>query len=94
MELIEIRTRMEQLTLKMQHEAKVRWRYEWPLKRKVKWHVQKLLARKQQQEVRRWLRYVENPSDTEEDLVFIYEPEVEETLNYEEGRAIMVLINC
>jgi hypothetical protein len=38
---------MEQLTLKMQQEAKVRWRYEWPLNRKVKWHVQKLLVRKQ-----------------------------------------------
>jgi hypothetical protein len=50
-ELIEIRERMEQLTLKMQQETKVHWRYEWPLKRKVKWHVQKLLARKQQQVV-------------------------------------------
>jgi hypothetical protein len=64
-ELIEIRERMEQLTLKMQQEAKVHWRYEWPLKRKVKWHVQKLLARGQQQELKRWLRHVENLSDTE-----------------------------
>jgi hypothetical protein len=39
-ELIEIRERMEQLTLKMQQETKVHWTYEWPLKRKVKWPVQ------------------------------------------------------
>jgi hypothetical protein len=53
-DLIEIRERMEQLTLKMQHETKVHWRYKWPLNRKVKWPVQKLLARKQQQELRKW----------------------------------------
>jgi hypothetical protein len=34
LELIEIRARMEQLTLKVQQEAKVHWRYEWPLKKK------------------------------------------------------------
>jgi hypothetical protein len=33
-DLIEIRPRMEQLTLKMQQEEKVHWTYEWPLKRK------------------------------------------------------------
>ena len=76
-ELIEIRARMEQLTLKMQQEAKVHWRYEWPLNRKAKWHVEKLLARKQQQAVRRWLRYAENLSKTEEELIFICEPESE-----------------
>jgi hypothetical protein len=27
---------MENLALKMQQEAKTHWRYEWPLKRKVK----------------------------------------------------------
>jgi hypothetical protein len=43
LELIEIREIMEQLTLKMQQEAKVHWRYEWPLKRKINWPVQKLL---------------------------------------------------
>jgi hypothetical protein len=62
---------MEQLTLKMQQEAKVRWRYEWPLNRKSKWPVQKLLARKQQQELRKWLRYVENLSDTENWFAFV-----------------------
>jgi hypothetical protein len=54
---------MEKLALKMQHEAKVCWRYEWPLKRKVEWHVQKLLARRQQHVLKRWLRHVENLSD-------------------------------
>jgi hypothetical protein len=62
-ELSEIRAEMEKLALKMQHEEKVRWRYEWPLKRKSKWHVQKLLARRQQQVLKRWLRHVENLSD-------------------------------
>jgi hypothetical protein len=62
-ELSEIRAEMEKLALKMQHEEKVHWRYEWPLKRKAKWHVQKLLARRQQQVLKRWLRHVENLSD-------------------------------
>jgi hypothetical protein len=59
-ELSEIRAKMERLAFKMQQEAKVRWRYEWPLKRTTKWHVQKLLARRQQQVLKRWLRYVKN----------------------------------
>jgi hypothetical protein len=46
LELNEIRERMEQLALRMHKEEKVHWRYECPLNRKVKWHVQKLLARK------------------------------------------------
>jgi hypothetical protein len=33
-ELVEIREQMEKLAFKMQQEAKVRWRYEWPLKRR------------------------------------------------------------
>jgi DNA-directed RNA polymerase subunit E'/Rpb7 len=44
-ELIEIRARMEQLTLNMKQETKVHWTYEWPLNGKVKWLVQKLLTR-------------------------------------------------
>jgi hypothetical protein len=58
---------MDRLTLKMQQESQVHWRYEWPLKRRVKWHVQKLLARRKQQVLRRWLREVETLSDTEEE---------------------------
>jgi hypothetical protein len=72
MELIEIRENMERLALKMQQEAKVHWRYEWPLNRKAKWPIQKLLARKQQHELRKWLRYAENLSDIE--MVCICEP--------------------
>jgi hypothetical protein len=85
---------MEQLTLKMQQETKVRRRYEWGLNKKEKWPVQKLLARKQQQEVRRWLRYDENLNEAEEELVCIYEPEVGETLSDEEGRLVTGLIKC
>jgi hypothetical protein len=62
-ELSEIRAEMEKLAFKMQQEAKVHWRYEWPLKRTTKWPVQKLLARGKQQVLKRWLRYAENLSD-------------------------------
>jgi hypothetical protein len=54
---------MERLTWKMQQEEKVHWTYEWTLKRKVKWPLQKLLARKKQQVVRKWMRHAENLSD-------------------------------
>jgi hypothetical protein len=50
------------------------------------------LARKQQQELRKWLRYVESLSDTE--LVCICEPEVGGTLSDEEEGSVSVLINC
>jgi len=33
---------MESLALRMQQEARVHWRYERPLKRIAKWHVQKV----------------------------------------------------
>jgi hypothetical protein len=46
-ELKEIRAQMEKLALKMQQEVKTCWRYEWPLKRKEKWPIQKLLAKGQ-----------------------------------------------
>jgi hypothetical protein len=54
---------MEKLALKMQHEAKVRWRYEWPLKIKSSWNVQNLFSRRKQHVLKRWLRNVENLSD-------------------------------
>jgi hypothetical protein len=47
-ELREIRAEMESLALKMQWEGKVRWRYEWPLKRTTMWPIRKLLARRKQ----------------------------------------------
>jgi hypothetical protein len=49
---------------------------------KIKWHVQKLLARKEQQIVRRWLREVETLSDTGK-VVHICEPEVRKSLSDE-----------
>jgi len=52
------------------------------------------LSGKQQQVVRRWLRNVENLSDTEGEMVYICEPEVGKTLSDEEGRSIKGLINC
>jgi hypothetical protein len=47
-ELAEIRERMEELALRVQQNAKTHWVYEWPLRRKAKWPVKKLLARGQQ----------------------------------------------
>jgi hypothetical protein len=78
----------------MQQEAKVHWTYEWPLKRKVKWPIQKLLARKQQHVVSRWLRHAENLSDTEHEMVYIYELEIGRTLSDEEERLSEDLIKC
>jgi hypothetical protein len=46
-ELNEIQAEMDQLEFNMQQEEKLHWRYEWPLKRKSKWHVEKVLARRQ-----------------------------------------------
>jgi hypothetical protein len=67
LELNEVRKRMEQLALRMQQEAKVHSRYECPLNKKVKWHVQRLWDQNQQHITRRWLWHVENISDTEEE---------------------------
>jgi hypothetical protein len=58
-ELCEIRAVIEMLAFKMQQEEKVHWRYECPLKRTTKTHVRKLLDRRKQQVLKRWLRYVE-----------------------------------
>jgi hypothetical protein len=80
--------------MKMQQEAQGGWTYEWPLKRKVKCSIKKLLARGQQQMLKRWLRHDENLSDTEEELVRICDPEVGKTLSDEEGRLVKGLINC
>jgi hypothetical protein len=38
----------------------VHWRYELPLKRTTKCHIQKLLAQRHDQILKGWLRYVEN----------------------------------
>jgi hypothetical protein len=50
------------------------------------------LARKQREELRKWLRYAESLSDTE--MVCICEPEVGETLSDEEEGSISYLMNC
>jgi hypothetical protein len=95
LELNEIRARMEKLTLKMQQDAKVHWVYEWPMKKKVKWSVKRLLARGQQQLLKRWLRHAENLSDTEEEMIHICEPEIGRHLSDEEEvRSDEDLINC
>jgi hypothetical protein len=92
-ELEEIRAEMEKLRLRMQQGSQVRWRYEWPMKQREKWHVQQLLFRRQQWILRRWLREVETLSDMEE-MVFICELEVGEKLSDKERRLVQDLIDC
>jgi len=46
-ELTNIRARMDELAFWMQHDARSRWIYEWPMKKtKVKWLVRELVARR------------------------------------------------
>ena len=45
-ELAEVRERMEELALRVQQNAKTHWVYEWPLRRKAKWSIKKLLAKR------------------------------------------------
>jgi len=54
---------MEKIELNMQQEANVHWRYEWPLKRKTRWPIHKLLDRRKKNMLKRWLRHLENLSD-------------------------------
>jgi hypothetical protein len=60
-ELAEIRARMEELALRVQQNAKTHWVYEWPLRRKAKWPVKKLLAKGQQRLLRRMAEVCEKP---------------------------------
>jgi hypothetical protein len=39
-ELKETQERLDRLMLRMQQEERGSWRYEWPIKQKVKWHIQ------------------------------------------------------
>jgi hypothetical protein len=55
-----------------------------------KWHVQKLLARKKQQVVRRWLRHVENLSDTEEEWFTSVNQKLEEPSVMRKGDQLKV----
>jgi hypothetical protein len=95
LELNEIRARMEQLELRMQQEAKIHWRYECPLNMKEKCPVQKLLAKKKQQELRRWLRELEDLSEREEELIHTCELEIGRHLSDdEEVRLVKDFIIC
>jgi hypothetical protein len=38
---------MDKLAFKMKKDAKVHWVYEWPMKKKVRWLVKRLVARGQ-----------------------------------------------
>lgn len=75
---------MEQLALRMQHEAKVHWRYKCPLNRKEKCIVQKLLSRKKEQELIRWMTELENLSDTKDELIHIRDPKIGRHLSDED----------
>jgi hypothetical protein len=44
--LAKIRAMMDELALQVQHDTKSQWVYEWPMKRKVKWPVRELVARR------------------------------------------------
>jgi len=85
---------MENIAFKTKHDAKVHWVYEWPMKKKVKWLINKLLARGQKILLRVWLRYVESLRG-EEEMVHIYELEARKSLNDDkEKRSSKDLINC
>jgi hypothetical protein len=63
------------------------------LRRRDKFLVQYLLARRKKQVLRRWLRHAENLNDIEE-IVCICEPEVGENLSDEEERSRKDLVDC
>jgi hypothetical protein len=95
LEFNEIRERMEKLAFKMQQDAKAHWVYEWPMKKRVKWPVKKLLAREKGRLMRVWMRHAENLSDTKDKRIHIYEPETGRNLNdEEEKRSDEDPINC
>jgi hypothetical protein len=83
LELTEVRARIEKFALQMQQDAKTHWVYEWTMKRKVKWPVKKLLAKRQQRLLRRWLRYVKSLRAIEE-MVHACEPKVDRNLSDDE----------
>jgi hypothetical protein len=95
LELAEIRTRMEELALWMQQDAKMHWVYEWPLGRKEKWPVNKLLARRQRRLLKEWMRYVESLRDIEE-VVHVCEPKIGRNLSdvEDELRSLDDLKDC
>jgi hypothetical protein len=62
------------------------------MKRKVKWPIKRLLARRQQRMLRGWLRYVESLRD-EEEMVDICEPKTGKNLSDEEERSVSGLMD-
>jgi hypothetical protein len=66
------------------------------MKTKVKWSIQKLLAREQRRLIRGWLRHVEDLNEPEEELIHICGPETGRNLNdeEEEERSSRDLRNC
>jgi hypothetical protein len=84
-ELTKIRVRMYQLALRMQHNVKTHWVYEWPLRRKAKWPVKKLLAKRQRRLLIGWLRHDEHLRD-EQGMVHACEPESGSNLNDDEEK--------
>jgi hypothetical protein len=96
-ELYEIRADIEKLELRMRHDKKPRWVYEWPMKEpKAKWPVKELMVRRQRRLLKGWLRHTENLNGPEEEMVQVCEPKtgrnlsemglVEDLKNYQEGR--------
>jgi hypothetical protein len=70
--LYELKADIEKLELRMRQEkeTKLRWVYEWPMKKpKVKWPVRELMVKGQQRLLKRWLRYAENLKATEEKMI-------------------------
>jgi hypothetical protein len=93
-ELKEILEELNRMMLKMQQEVRGSWRYEWPLKLKVRWLLSnKLVSRRQWQVLRRWLRHAENLSATKEEMVCVCEAEVGRNLSDEEERSAEDLID-
>jgi hypothetical protein len=58
------------------------------LKRKVEWHVQKLIARRKKKKLKRWLRHDENLSDIEDKVIYICEPEFGKILSDDEDERL------
>jgi hypothetical protein len=86
---------MEELALQMQQDVMTHWVYEWPLRRKAKWPVKILLAKRQQRMLRRWMRYVKSLRATEE-IVHACEQEARRNLSDDEEkeRSSRDLRNC
>jgi hypothetical protein len=86
---------MEELELRMQQNTKLRWVYEWPMRKlKVRWPFKELMARKQRRLLKVWLRHAEN-LDGPKEMVQICEPETGRDLGEENKMgSVEGLKNC